>query len=88
MVMPMAMPAHLRRRLLRAILNHRSRAGIAERHRLGALAGSRQNEQCADGSKAQNFRHVHFILLGFRDFTSAPNGLTGISRLAAAQVVE
>ena len=58
MVMPMTVPADLRG-LDRAILGRHGGAGAAQRHRLSLLSGSGQNEQCADGRKPQNFRHLH-----------------------------
>ena len=58
MVMPVAVPADLRG-LDRAILGRHGGAGAAQRHRLSLLSGSGQNEQCADGRKPQNFRHLH-----------------------------
>jgi hypothetical protein len=54
-----AVPAHFRGRLLRTVLDRRDGAGIAQRHRLGALDWRGQHEQCADGGKAQNSRNVH-----------------------------
>jgi hypothetical protein len=52
-------PARFRGRLLRTVLDRRGGAGIAQRHRLGALDWRGQHEQCADGGKAQNSRNVH-----------------------------
>jgi hypothetical protein len=54
-----AVPASFRGRLLRTVLDRRGGAGIAQRHRLGALDRSGQHEQCADCGKAQNSRNVH-----------------------------
>jgi hypothetical protein len=48
------MPPHFGGHLLRTFLDRRSSGGIAQRQRLGALHGSSQGEQCADGNKAQN----------------------------------
>jgi hypothetical protein len=57
-VMPVMVPTSLRG-LHRAILDRRCGTGAAQRHRLSLLSGSGQNEQCADGRKPQNFRHLH-----------------------------
>jgi hypothetical protein len=66
------MPTHLQS-LLRTILNRCGGTGAAQRHGLSPLGGSSQNEQCANGGKPQNFRHLHLILLGSMDVTSATN---------------
>jgi hypothetical protein len=55
MAVPMTMPAD-RGGLLRTILDRRSGAGVGQRQRLG---GNGQDQQCADCSKSQSFRHVH-----------------------------
>jgi hypothetical protein len=44
------------------LLHCRSGAGIAERQRLRAFGRSGKNEQCADGGKPQNFRHLHLMV--------------------------
>jgi hypothetical protein len=54
----MMVPTNLRG-LRSAILDRRHGAGAAQRHCLSLLSGSGQNEQCADGRKPQNFRHLH-----------------------------
>jgi hypothetical protein len=54
-----AVPACFRGRLLRTVLDRCCGAGIAQRHRLGALGWRGQHEQCADCGKAQNSRNVH-----------------------------
>src|SRR6266576_1538741 len=56
-----AMPAHLGGRL-RTFLDRGGGAGIAQRQRMGALGWSGQHEQCADGGKPENSRHVHLYL--------------------------
>ena len=61
--MPPMVPTHLGGHLLRTVLDRGGSAGIAQRHRLGALRRSSQDEQCADGSKAQNFRYAHRYFL-------------------------
>jgi len=40
-------------------LHGRSRAGIAERQRVGPLGRRRDGEHCADGGKAQDFCQLH-----------------------------
>jgi hypothetical protein len=52
-------PSHLGGCRLGILLDRRGGAGIAERQRLGALGRSGQEEQCANGGKPQNFRHLH-----------------------------
>jgi hypothetical protein len=52
-------PSHLCRIRPNILLNRCGRTGIAERQRLRAIARSGKGEQCANGSKAQNFRHLH-----------------------------
>ena len=60
MVMMMAVsPSHLGRRRLDIFLDGRGGAGIAQRQRVGPLSRRRDSEQCANGGKAQNFRHLH-----------------------------
>jgi hypothetical protein len=60
MVTMMAMmPSHLGRRRLDIFLHGRGSTGIAQRERAGALGRRGDSEQCANGSKAQNFRHLH-----------------------------
>jgi len=64
--MPSAMPtmvppSNLRRVRPDVLLNRCGRTGIAERQRLRALARSGKGEQCANGGKAQNFRHLHIL---------------------------
>ena len=62
MTMPamMAMPpSHFGGCRLDILLHGRSRTGIAERQRVGPLGRRGENEHCADGGKAQNFRHLH-----------------------------
>ena len=49
-------PTCFRGRLLRTVLDRYGGAGIAQRHRLRALGRRGQQQHCADGSKAQNFR--------------------------------
>jgi hypothetical protein len=52
-VMP---PMHFRRRQPGVFLNRRGGAGIAERHRVGALGWSSERKQRANGSEPKNFR--------------------------------
>jgi hypothetical protein len=52
-------PSHLGGCRFGILLDRRGGAGIAERQRLGALGRSGQDEQCANGGKPQNFRHLH-----------------------------
>ena len=52
-------PPYFRGRRLGILLDRRGGAGVAERQRLGALGRSGQDEQCANGGKPQNFRHLH-----------------------------
>jgi len=62
MAMPAVMampPAHLCRLRLDVFLHGRSSAGIAERQRVGTFGRRDENEHCANGGKAQNFRHLH-----------------------------
>jgi hypothetical protein len=60
MVMAPAMPpSHFRGRRPGILLNRRRGAGVADRQRLRTLGRSGEDEQCADRSKAQNFRHLH-----------------------------
>jgi hypothetical protein len=56
MVMP---PPHFRGRRPGILQNRCRRAGAADRQRLRTLGRSGEDEQCADRSKAQNFRHLH-----------------------------
>ena len=44
------------------LLNRHGGAGIGQRHRLGALGWSGQNQQSADCGKSQKSRHVHIYL--------------------------
>ena len=53
-VMAMMPPVHFRRRQLCVLLNRRGGAGIAERHRIGALGRRCEREQRADGGESQN----------------------------------
>ena len=63
MVMVPAMPpSHFRGRRPGILLNRRGGAGVADRQRLRTLGRSGEDEQCADRSKPQNFRHVHVFL--------------------------
>jgi hypothetical protein len=55
----MSSPSNLCRVRPDVLPNRCGRTGIAERQRLRALAWSGKGEQCANGSKAQNFRHLH-----------------------------
>lgn len=59
MMMVMPPPTYLGGGRFGILPDRRSGAGIAERQRLGALGRSGQHEQCADGGKPQNFRHLH-----------------------------
>ena len=43
------------------ILNRGGGAGTGQRQGLGAFGGSSQHEQCGDGSKPHNSRHVHMF---------------------------
>jgi hypothetical protein len=52
-------PSHFSGIGLGILLHRRGGAGIAERQRLCALGRSGKNEQCADGGKPENFRHLH-----------------------------
>jgi hypothetical protein len=54
-------PAHFGGHLPGAILNRGGGAGTGQRQGLGAFGGSSQHEQCGDGSKPQNSRHVHMF---------------------------
>jgi hypothetical protein len=56
MAMP---PSHFGRHRLGIFSHGRGSAGIAERQRAGPLGRSSQNKHCANGSKAQNLRHLH-----------------------------
>jgi hypothetical protein len=56
MAMP---PSHFGRHRLGIFLHGGGSAGIAERQRTGPLGRSSQNKHCANGGKAQNFRHLH-----------------------------
>jgi hypothetical protein len=58
-MMVMMPPMHFRGRQSGVFLNRRGGAGIAERHRIGALGWSREREQCANGGQPQNFRERH-----------------------------
>jgi hypothetical protein len=58
-VMAMMPPMHFGRRQPGVVLNRRGGAGIAERHRVGALGWSCEREQRADGGESQNFRKWH-----------------------------
>jgi len=62
MTMPTVMampPSRLGRHRLDIFLNGRGGAGIAQRQRVGTLGRRGENEHCANGGKAQNFRHLH-----------------------------
>lgn len=52
-------PSHFGSHRLDIFLHGRSSTGIAERQRIGPLGRSSENQHCADGGKAQNFRHLH-----------------------------
>lgn len=52
-------PVHFRGRQLGVFLNRRSGAGIAERHRIGALGRACQREHRANGSEPQYLRELH-----------------------------
>lgn len=54
-----AAPAHFSGHLSGIILNRGGGAGTAQRQCLGALDGSRQQEQSADRGEAQECLHVH-----------------------------
>jgi hypothetical protein len=58
-VMAVMPPVDFRRRQSGVSLNRRGGAGVAERHRTGALGGSCEREQGADGGESQNFRKLH-----------------------------
>jgi hypothetical protein len=58
-VMAVMPPMHFGRRQPGVFLNRRGGAGIAERHRVGALGWSCEREQRADGGESQNFRKLH-----------------------------
>ena len=77
-MMVMMPPMHFRWRQPGVLLNRRGGAGIAERHRIGALGGSCEREQRADGGEPKNFRDKNFRELHEcspwgSDVTSAPN---------------
>ena len=59
MMVTVTPPTHFRRRWLDIFLHGRSSAGIAERQRVGTFGRRDENEHCANGGKAQNFRHLH-----------------------------
>jgi hypothetical protein len=62
MTMPAVMtmpPSHFCRHRPGVFLNGRGGAGIAQRQRVGTLGWRGENEHCANGGKAQNFRHLH-----------------------------
>jgi len=59
MMVTMTPPTYFRRRRLDTFLHGRGSAGIAERKRISSLGWSSENEHCANGGKAQNFRHLH-----------------------------
>jgi hypothetical protein len=59
MMMVVAPPAHLSRRLLCVRLNRRGRAGIAQRQRLRLLGRRCDRKQCGDRRETQNLRRVH-----------------------------
>jgi hypothetical protein len=72
MVMPMPSPMDLGGLDLGALLHRRGGAGIGQRERLGLLGWSGQNQQSANRSQAQKFRHVHvFSPLGSSGITPA-----------------
>jgi hypothetical protein len=52
-------PSHFGCYRLGIFLHGRSRTGIAERQRIRPFGRRGENEHCADGGKAQNFRHLH-----------------------------
>jgi hypothetical protein len=60
-VMMVVVPVHLGGHLPGVILNRGGGAGTGQRQGLGAFGGSGQHEQCGDGSKPQNSRHVHMF---------------------------
>ena len=59
--MMVVVPAHFGSHLPGVILNRGGGAGTGQRQGLGAFGGSGQHEQCGDGSKPQNSRHVHMF---------------------------
>jgi hypothetical protein len=81
-------PACFRGRLLRTVLDHCCGAGIAQRHRLGALDWRGQHEQCADGGKAQNSRNVHTYSPWGHWLSRQRRASDPIGRLAATQIVK
>src|SRR5207253_8025 len=89
---PVMTPVHLgrTRNLLCAFLHRSSGAGIAQRKRQRALRRNSQSEQCADGGKPQNFRHVHLRSpsrsLGSTDLTPATCRLLQAGLLVATQI--
>jgi hypothetical protein len=60
-MMMVVVPVHLGGHLPGVILNRGGGAGTGQRQGLGAFGGSGQHEQCGDGSKPQNSRHVHMF---------------------------
>jgi hypothetical protein len=58
-VMAVVPPMHFRGRQPGVFLNRGGGAGIAERQRIGALGGSCEREQRANGGEPQNFRERH-----------------------------
>jgi hypothetical protein len=58
-VVPVMMPTNLGGLYLGTLLYRRGGAGIGQRHRLGMLGRSGQDEQSAHCGKSQKSRHVH-----------------------------
>jgi hypothetical protein len=81
-----AVPASFRGRLLRIVLDRRGGAGIAQRHRLGALDRSGQHEQCADCGKAQNSRNVHAYSPWGHWLSRQHRAADRVGRFAATQI--
>jgi hypothetical protein len=59
MVATMVAPMHFGGRRPGVLLNRGGGAGIAERHRIGALRRACQREHRANGSESQYFRELH-----------------------------
>jgi hypothetical protein len=72
MVATMVSPMHFRRLWFCILLNRRGGAGIAERHRIGALGRACEREHRANGREPQYFRELHEYSPQV-GVTSAPN---------------
>jgi hypothetical protein len=59
-MMVMMPPMHFRGRQSGVVLNRSGGAGIAERHRIGALGGGCERQQRANGGEPKNFRDRNF----------------------------